>query len=136
VHAHGILEPGRNCWRIERSERVGFFVDGAAYFAAVRSSMAQAKRTVFIVGWDFDSRIRLPPEDASDGLPVPLGEFLQEIVRRERPLHVYILSWDFAMVFVRDREWQPLNKLGWRTHPSPRISFRLDDTPCPLPRFR
>jgi phosphatidylserine/phosphatidylglycerophosphate/cardiolipin synthase-like enzyme/uncharacterized membrane protein YdjX (TVP38/TMEM64 family) len=124
----GLLEPGRNCWRIERSQRVGFLIDGAAYFAAVRSAIAQAKRSVFILGWDFDSRMRLLPDGADDGLPAPLGEFLKEVVRRERGLHMYILSWDFAMVFMRDREWRPLYKLGWRTHPSPRIAFRLDDT--------
>src|SRR5690606_16658749 len=37
------------------------------------------------------------------------------------------LSWDFAMIFARDREWVPLYKLGWKTHPRPRLEFRLDD---------
>ncbi len=124
----GVLEPGRNCWRIERASRLGFLVDGASYFAAVRSAIAQARRSVFILGWDFDSRVHLLPPGADDGFPAPLGEFLKEVARRERRLRIYVLSWDFAMVFVRDREWRPLYKLGWRVHPSPRISFRLDDT--------
>ena len=53
----GLLQPGRNCWRIERAERLAF--DGAAYFAALRSAIARAKHSVFILGWDFGSRIRL-----------------------------------------------------------------------------
>jgi phosphatidylserine/phosphatidylglycerophosphate/cardiolipin synthase-like enzyme/uncharacterized membrane protein YdjX (TVP38/TMEM64 family) len=122
-----VLTPGRNCWRIEPAQRVAFLIDGAAYFAALRSAIAQARRSVFILGWDFDSRIRLVPQGAQDGYPEELGEFLKEVVRRERRLRMYVLSWDFAMLFARDREWVPLYKLGWRTHPRPRLNFRLDD---------
>lgn len=122
----GLLQPGRNCWRIERAERLAFFIDGASYFAALRSAITRAKRSVFILGWDFDSRIRLVPEGANDEFPQPLGDFLKEVVRRERKLHMYVLSWDFAIVFAGDREWLPLYKLGWKTHPRPRLAFHLD----------
>ena len=57
----GILEAGRNCWRIERANRLSFLIDGAAYFSAVREAIANAQRSVFILGWDIDSRIRLVP---------------------------------------------------------------------------
>ena len=62
-----LFVPGRNCWRIERVHRVAFLIDAAAYFAAVRSAIAQARRSVHILGWDFDSRIRLVPYGAQDG---------------------------------------------------------------------
>ena len=122
----GLLVPGRNCWRVERARRLAFFVDGADYFAAVRSAIAQARRSVFILAWDFDTRIRLVPEGANDGLPEELGEFLKTVVRRAPDLHMYVLSWDFAMLYVGDREFLPLYKLGWKTHPVPRLSFYLD----------
>jgi phosphatidylserine/phosphatidylglycerophosphate/cardiolipin synthase-like enzyme/uncharacterized membrane protein YdjX (TVP38/TMEM64 family) len=122
-----MLVAGRNCWRVERAERLAFLVDAAPYFAAVRSAIAQAKRSVFILGWDFDSRIRLVPQGAQDGYPEELGAFLEEVVRRNRELRMYVLSWDFAMVFALDREWVPLYKFGWKTQPRPRLSFRLDD---------
>jgi phospholipase D1/2 len=93
----------------------------------VRSAIARAEHSVFILGWDFDSRIRLVPQGAADGYPDELGEFLKEVVRRRRELRMYILSWDFAMVFAADREWLPLYKLGWRTEVRPRLHFRLDD---------
>ncbi|MGZ5144825.1 MAG: VTT domain-containing protein [Burkholderiales bacterium] len=125
VAAQGVLVPGRNCWRIERAKRLAFLIDGAAYFSALRSAISQAKRTVFIVGWDIDSRIRLVPQGANDGFPEELGEFLNEVVKRQPHLRMYVLSWDFAMVFAMDREWMPLYKLDWRTHR--RLSFRLDD---------
>lgn len=120
-----LLVPGRSCWRIERARRVAFLIDGAAYFAAVRAAIAQAKRSVFILGWDIDSRIHLVPQGANDGYPEALGDFLNEVVKRERHLRMYVLSWDFAMVFALDREWLPIYKLDWRTHR--RLSFRLDD---------
>ena len=122
-----LLSPGRNCWRIERAGRLAFLIDGAAYFSAVRSALAKARRTVFILGWDFDSRIRLVPQGAGDGLPEELGAFLMALVRRTRSLRIYVLSWDFAMVFALDREWVPLYKLGWKTRPHRRLEFRLDD---------
>src|SRR5688572_28937833 len=123
----GLLQAGRNCWRIERAQRLAFLVDASAYFAALRSSLRQARRSVFILGWDFDSRIRLVPDGAGDGYPEELGEFLKEVVRRNRELRMYVLSWDFAMVFALSREWVPLYKLGWKTHASPRLRYRLDD---------
>jgi phosphatidylserine/phosphatidylglycerophosphate/cardiolipin synthase-like enzyme/uncharacterized membrane protein YdjX (TVP38/TMEM64 family) len=123
----GLLRAGRNCWRIERAQRLAFLVDASAYFAALRSALRQARRSVFILGWDFDSRIRLVPDGAGDGYPEELGELLKEVVRRNRELRMYVLSWDFAMVFALSREWVPLYKLGWKTHPAPRLRYRLDD---------
>src|SRR5688572_13123231 len=66
------------------------------------------------------------PQDAHDGYPEELGAFHKEVVRRNRELRMYVLSWDFAMVFALDREWVPLYKFGWKTHPAPRLSFHLD----------
>jgi len=121
-----LLVPGRNCWRIERARRAAFFVDAAGYFAAVRSAIVQAQRRIFVLGWDFDSRIQLVPQGAQDGYPDALGPLLRAVARERRRLHVYVLSWDFVFLYAGNREWVPLYKLGWKTHPGPRISFRLD----------
>ena len=120
-----IFAPGRNCWRIERATRVAFLVDGEEYFTAVRAALAKAQRSFFILGWDIDSRMRLVPGGAKDGLPEPLCEFLNALVEARRGLRGYVLSWDFAMLYALEREWLPIFKLDWRTHR--RMSFRLDD---------
>jgi phosphatidylserine/phosphatidylglycerophosphate/cardiolipin synthase-like enzyme/uncharacterized membrane protein YdjX (TVP38/TMEM64 family) len=120
-----LLTPGRNCWRIERADKVALLVDGVEYFGAVRSALANARHSIYILGWDIDSRMRLCPDGANDGLPEPLGEFLDAIVARRRTLHGYVLSWDFAMLYAMEREWLPIYKLDWRTHR--RLKFRLDD---------
>lgn len=119
-----LLRPGDTCWRIEQTHRLSVLVDAQPYFTALREALREARRSVFILGWDIDSRTRLVPEGANDGLPEPLGDFLHEIVARRRGLRVYVLSWDFAMIYALEREWMPVYKLGWRTHR--RLTFRLD----------
>lgn len=119
-----LLVPGQNCWRVETAHRVAVLVDGDAYFRAVRHAIAQARHSVFIVGWDIDSRVRLVPGGANDGLPEPLGDFLHTVVARRPSLRAWVLSWDFALMYQLEREWLPVWKLGWRTHP--RLRFRLD----------
>ena len=120
-----LLVPGRNCWRIERADKVALLVDGVEYFSAVRAALANARHSIYILGWDIDSRMRLVPDGANDGLPDPLGEFLDAIVVRRRSLRGYVLSWDFAMLYAMEREWLPIYKLDGRTHR--RLKFRLDD---------
>jgi phospholipase D1/2 len=120
-----VFSVGRNCWRVERAARAAFLIDGEEYFGAVRSALAKARRSIFILGWDIDSRMQLVPGAASDGLPEPLGDFLNAVVAARRALRGYVLSWDFAMLYAMEREWLPIYKLDWRTHR--RLSFRLDD---------
>ena len=67
---NGLLVPGRNCWRIDRAKRLGFLIDGATYFPALRKAIARAQRSVFIVGWDIDS-----PHSAPRGAIFPVGSF-------------------------------------------------------------
>lgn len=122
--ATSILAPGRNCWRIAHARKLAFLVDGQEYFRAVREAVREAQRSIFILGWDIDSRQRLVPEGANDGWPEPLSDFLNALVNKRRGLRAYVLSWDFAMLYLLEREWMPLFKLDWRTHR--RLSFRLD----------
>lgn len=118
-----ILVPSRNCWRVEPAARVAFLIDAEAYFSAVRAAALNATRSVFIVGWDVNSRTRLA-FGTDDGYPEYLGDFLNALARRRRGLHVYVLNWDFIVFYAPDREAMPAYKLGWRTHR--RVHFRLD----------
>jgi len=120
----GILQPGRNCASVERAGRVSFIVDGADYFAAFRAAARRARQSIFIVGWDIDSRIRLVPDGAGDGLPEALGDFLHGLLRRTRGLQVYVLDWDFAMLVAEGREPRPVYSRGWTRHR--RLHFHLD----------
>jgi phosphatidylserine/phosphatidylglycerophosphate/cardiolipin synthase-like enzyme/uncharacterized membrane protein YdjX (TVP38/TMEM64 family) len=121
---HGLLEVGRNCESVVHADRFALLIDGSAYFPVLREALLRAQRTIFIVGWDIDSRMRLAPEGANDGLPAALGEFLQALSSRRRRLRIYILAWDFAMIYAFEREWMPVYQTGWRSQRG--IVFRQD----------
>jgi phosphatidylserine/phosphatidylglycerophosphate/cardiolipin synthase-like enzyme/uncharacterized membrane protein YdjX (TVP38/TMEM64 family) len=117
---------GRNCWKRAFAERASFVVDAAAYFTAFREAAKQARHSILILGWDIDSRLSLLPGDGEgpdDGYPNQLGEFLNRLAS-EKGIEIYILSWDFAMIYVFERELMPLFRLDWRT--SDKLHFRLD----------
>ena len=111
-----VLAPGRNCWRVARAGRVAFLVDGEAYFAAFRAAAARARHSIFVIGWDIDSRTALMGDATADGLPATLGDYLDALVRRRQTLRIHVLDWDFAMLYTLERELLPIYTLGWRTH--------------------
>src|SRR5690349_18588545 len=57
--ARPILRPGQNCWRVASAARASVLIDGAPYFAHLEAALRKAKRSILIVGWDFDGSIRL-----------------------------------------------------------------------------
>jgi uncharacterized membrane protein YdjX (TVP38/TMEM64 family)/phosphatidylserine/phosphatidylglycerophosphate/cardiolipin synthase-like enzyme len=122
-----ILRPGYNVWGIARAERVAFLVDAADYFKAFHEAALRAKRSILILGWDFNSQTQLhfDPVDAG-GPPALLGDFLNYLVHRRHSLHVHVLNWDYPMVFGADRELPPLYGFGWT--PARRVHLRYDDT--------
>jgi phospholipase D1/2 len=120
-----VLKPGDNCWRIDNADRIAFLVDGADFFHAFREVVKQAQRSVLIMAWDIDSRVKLIREDESDGLPAALGDFLNSMLERNDQLNIHVLDWDFIMLFAPDREWLPLYKQKWNGNP--RLHFCLDD---------
>ena len=124
----GIFHPGQNVWRVEHANRASVLIDAGAFFGAVRAALLQAKRSVFIIGWDLDSRTRLVGEDCAprDGWPVTLREFLVRLVDERPDLTVHLLGWDFALLYALERESLPSIKLGWNT--PDRVKFRLDNT--------
>ncbi len=122
-----ILQPSKNVWRVAHADRAAVLIDGGRYFGALRETLRNARSTVFIVGWDIDSRTRLVGEDgtADDGLPEQVVEFLSALVKRRRTLSVHILAWDYSVLYALERELFPALTFGWRT--PRRIQFCLDD---------
>lgn len=121
----GILEQGRNCWRLETASRVATIVDAADYFSAFAEACLAAEHQILILGWDFDRRERLYRDDRDRGFPDQLGAFLVSLVKRKPKLQVYLLTWDFNMIYAAERELLPALRL--RLQAPPRFHFRLDD---------
>lgn len=119
-----VLEPGKNCWQTTRAERLGWLIDGEDYFRALRDSFGAAEREIIIVGWDIDSRVELIRDESDPRHPSPLCETLTTLVDGNPNLNIYILSWDFAAVYMLERELLPALSFGWTT--SERMHFKLD----------
>lgn len=119
-----ILAEGHNCWRIARAERAAFIIDGQSYFRAVREAISRARRSVFIVGWDVHNELRLVRNGDQDELPETLGALLDAIARKRSELDIYVLEWDFSMIYVMERDFFPRYKLRWNSHE--RVHFCLD----------
>jgi phosphatidylserine/phosphatidylglycerophosphate/cardiolipin synthase-like enzyme/uncharacterized membrane protein YdjX (TVP38/TMEM64 family) len=122
-----ILRPGRNVWCVEKAARAAVLVDGAAFFGAVRQAFLNARRSIFIVGWDIDSRMRLVGENngTDDGYSPVLAELLSELVGTRPDLRVYLLLWDYSVVYAAEREMFPRLSLQWRT--PGRVTLCMDD---------
>ena len=119
-----ILEQGINCWRHVRANRMAFVIDGEDYFRAAREAFCSAQRSIFIVGWDIHSELRLVRDGNQDDYPEMLGPLLDRLARERRQLNIYILNWDFAMIYAMEREFFPHYKLRWKSHR--RVHFCLD----------
>lgn len=120
-----ILRPGRNCWRVERAERAGFIIDGAAYFTAIAEAFEQARHSIVLVGWDVDGRICLRPGDP----PVHMGPLLAACVEARPDLHAWVLGWDFSPIYWLERD--PLLRLRFAFGSSDRVHFAYDDRAPP-----
>ena len=119
-----IFKAGDNCWVVKKARRVALLVDGESYFAALHQAMRQATQTIIIVGWDVHSELSLVRNGENGDYPSTLGKFLDYLARTTKGLQIYLLSWDFAMIYAMEREFFPRYKLKWQTHRN--IHFCLD----------
>lgn len=119
-----ILSPGRNCRAVERAARAAVLVDAADYFARLEQAFRLARRSIAVVGWDFDARIVLRPEKGGGGSP-PLSRLFLELVEANPRLEIRILVWDFSVFYAPGEALPLLLGAPWQDHP--RIHLRLDD---------
>jgi phospholipase D1/2 len=122
-----LLELGDTCSSLVQAPRSGLLIDGRDFYRAIYQAMREARRSVVMAGWQFDSTVELLRGDDQDGCDLP-ADFLPFMVAlcEERPeLEIHLLAWDASAVFAFERE--PLQKLifHWRGHK--RIHFRMDN---------
>ncbi|MFD1746755.1 phospholipase D-like domain-containing protein [Rhizobium helianthi] len=115
-----IIRPGRNAWRSSRCDRAAFLVDGADYYRRLEQVLLKARKSIFIVGWDFNPNIRLRPE--IPGSPT-LGQILRQRVDTQNDLKVYILVWGMGPIYS-GKSLKLFKKSGWNDHS--RITMEFD----------
>src|SRR3546814_13198797 len=69
-------------------------VDAADYYKLLKQLMADAKERILLIGWDFDPRIALTPDDKGKG--EPLGDYLLALARDQPARDIDILRWNFG----------------------------------------
>ena len=121
-----LFTPGGNCAHVTRATRATALIDAESYFGAFARAAENAQDSIIILGWDFDSRTPLDFDGPGPQPAVLLGDLLNDLARRRPRLRVYILIWDYPMIFGSDRELGPIYGLGWK--PRRRVHLRYDNT--------
>ena len=122
AHSSKILNPGRNCWRVDDARRVAVLVDGDGYFPALETALRRAARSIIVIGWDFDAGIRLCV--GRKKTTPTLGALLRTLVEERPELEVRILIWDFSTLHAPGATLPLILGAPWQEHP--RIKLRLD----------
>jgi phospholipase D1/2 len=114
-----IINLESNAWRSDPAEKVGFIIDAAEYYRSLQEILPKAKRTIWIIGWDFDPDIYLDPErpDAT------LGAFLRSLVDDNAELEIRILVWAMGPIYS-GKSLRLFSENTWSNHP--RIHLRFD----------
>ncbi|MBO1903340.1 phospholipase [Microvirga sp. 3-52] len=118
-----ILRPGRNCWRVAPADRASVLIDGAPYFAHLEAALRKARRSILIIGWDFDGSIHLRPDVSAEDSP-PLGPLLRSLVEERPDLEIRILVWSIAVVHAPGAPGPLIFGADWQNHP--RLQLKLD----------
>lgn len=117
-------------WRIHEDAETALLIDGRDYYRAFHQAASQAKKSILLMGWQFDSDVELlRGDDLPQGLSpekVRLLALLEELSRQNPELEVRILAWDHSVLFALEREL--LQKLYFDAIDSDRFFFRWDDT--------
>lgn len=123
--AQSVLQPGRNCWRIETAHRVACLIDGEQYFSTAKQALLKVQHSILLLAWDFAERARLEPSNPDASNPDRIGDLLQTLVDSRKNLQVRILVWDKAMWLALRRQRMPGDQA--RHLNSERLRYVLDD---------
>lgn len=117
-----VVEAGRNCWRIERANRVSVVVDAADYFHYIHELCEEAQNILLFIGWDFDSRISLEPGSRTEC--VKLSRLFLRLARKNPHRRIAVLKWRFGAMkqFLQPQSLWTL--IRWRTTRA--IDFKFD----------
>ena len=109
----------RSVWRFARASRAHVVIDAAAYFAVMQQAMLRARQRIHMIGWDFDTRVRLGPGRKfynlpdRDVQPARLGPFVIWLVKRTPGLQVRVLKWNFGALKFIFRGTMILDLIRW-----------------------
>lgn len=117
-------------WRIHDGVESALLIDGRDYYRAFYSAALGAKKSILLLGWQFDSDVQLlRGEDLPAGTApeeVQLLAFIDRLCRERPELEARVLAWDHSVVFALERE--VLQKLYFDAITCSRFKFCWDNT--------
>jgi len=117
-------------WCYARATRAHVVVDAADYFDLMQEAMLKARQRIFLIGWDFDSRIRLGSGrrwwnlPRTGRFPARLGALIVWLVHRTPNLEVRLLKWNLGAMKFLLRGTMILDIARWWMNRS--IDFKFD----------
>lgn len=120
----------RSVWRFVRASRAHVVIDAAAYFALMQQAMLAARQRIHLIGWDFDTRVRLGSGRrwwngvSRRTWPARLGPFVVWLVKRTPGLEIRVLKWNFGAFKFVLRGSMILDLMRWFMTPG--IDFKFD----------
>ena len=129
-----ITQLENNTWQIVQADESGLLVDARDYYHAFYRAALTAQHYIVMAGWQFDRGVKLlRGSDVAlarrKQRDVRLLKFLDGLCASRPNLHVYMLAWDFHMVFALEREWMQRMWFDWTTNE--RLHFLFDDSHVP-----
>lgn len=124
------VEADGSVWRYAHAERASVIVDAQDYFLHMQQAMLAARQRIFLIGWDFDTRIHLThgrswwQRPFRRTHPARLGSFIGWLPRHRKGLRVFILKWRVSILQFLTRGTMVWDLLRWARHK--RISFKFD----------
>lgn len=119
-----LLQPADTCWTIARADRFAVLVENDAYFRALGAAIDKARRSILLLGWQFDPRTRLDPNPRHRPHIDEIGHILRRRVRERPELQVRMLIWRMPLPIAWSQDFFPQRSKAWfKTKP---IDFRLD----------
>lgn len=122
--------PGKSVWRYAMATKAHVVIDAADYFELMRESMCKARQRIFMIGWDFDTRILLSAGrrwwklGKRGRYPARLGSFILWLGHRTPGLEIRLLKWNVAMLKSIFRGTMVIDLARWAMSRS--IDFKFD----------
>lgn len=101
-------------------------IDCANYYRALHQAIVKARHSIFIFGWEIDSRVRLlrGEEERKSSIPSVAVELLEWKAKQDPHVSIYLCRWDASVVFVTDRDLMP--ELVWSSRTPENVHTCVD----------
>lgn len=121
-----LFQAGKNCQVTAKAEKATLLIDSAAYYKALYHAICNARKSIFVLGWDIDGRIALlrGPEASNAPYPVHMRDLITQKARENPNLNIYLNRWNHSIFLSQERE--PFSGFKWATQTPENVNYCSD----------